>query len=268
MSLKQTLSDALPDLSQHALEDLATLAQQTADPQAVADQAQKFMERHSRDPEVGRALLQALSEKAWRRRLVQGWGQSPFLSHLLLRWPIFLQDWLRHEDFEQLQISQNGLSRSLEQSDSRQEAMAVLRRFKQREYLRIGLMDLAGEATLSQVTRHLSDVADACLETAYRWLDGGLSRRFAPPRIKTRNGSRPCRFVVLGMGKLGGFELNYSSDIDLIVLFDDDGLEPGVGGIAHRVDPGWLVFPGRSAPAPGRRQRRYVHLLRLGGNLL
>jgi [glutamine synthetase] adenylyltransferase / [glutamine synthetase]-adenylyl-L-tyrosine phosphorylase len=77
-----------------------------------------------------------------------------------------------------------------------------LRRFKRREMLRVVLSDLAGEADLVEVGRGLADLADACLETALVDVD--------------------IPFAVIGMGKLGGRELNYSSDIDVMFVHDAD----------------------------------------------
>ena len=77
-----------------------------------------------------------------------------------------------------------------------------LRRFKRREMLRIALSDLAGEADLAEVGIGLADLADACLETALKDVD--------------------IDFAVVGMGKLGGRELNYSSDIDVMFVHDAD----------------------------------------------
>lgn len=77
-----------------------------------------------------------------------------------------------------------------------------LRRFKRREMLRVALSDLAGEADLVAVGRGLSDLADACLETALVDCD--------------------IPFAVIGMGKLGGRELSYSSDIDVMFVHGGD----------------------------------------------
>ncbi len=93
--------------------------------------------------------------------------------------------------------------------------MAALRRFKRRETLRIAYGDIIRGQSLETVTRQISYLADAIVEAAVR-----AARR----RIENRKtGSRPLprgRFVVLALGKLGGEELNYSSDIDLMFLYD------------------------------------------------
>ncbi|MGH2735843.1 MAG: bifunctional [glutamine synthetase] adenylyltransferase/[glutamine synthetase]-adenylyl-L-tyrosine phosphorylase [Actinomycetota bacterium] len=116
-----------------------------------------------------------------------------------------------------------------------------LRRFKRREMLRVALSDLAGVADVVEVGAGLADVADACIESA---LEGaGLP------------------FAVVGMGKLGGRELNYSSDIDVMFVHDGEAADGErvaeellqfVGGVtpegqAFRIDPG-LRPEGKSGP--------------------
>jgi glutamate-ammonia-ligase adenylyltransferase len=97
------------------------------------------------------------------------------------------------------------------------ETLAVLRRFKRREMLRIAYGDIVVGHTVAQVTRQLSYVADAIIEAA---LDSALRQTSAKLAARSGNGRPLPRMVVLGLGKLGGMELNYSSDIDLVILFD------------------------------------------------
>jgi glutamate-ammonia-ligase adenylyltransferase len=90
----------------------------------------------------------------------------------------------------------------------------ALRRQKNREMLRIALRDVARLSTLEQTMREITCVAELCLrEVCDGWL-GELSRRWGRPETA---------FCVIGMGKLGGGELNYSSDIDVIFLYGEDG---------------------------------------------
>jgi glutamate-ammonia-ligase adenylyltransferase len=99
--------------------------------------------------------------------------------------------------------------------------------FRRRALLRIVLRDVLGMAVLSQVTEELSNLADAILDVAYRRLRDSLAARYGEPRLAD---GRPCGFSVISLGKLGGLELNYSSDIDLMFLYagagDTDGAEP------------------------------------------
>jgi glutamate-ammonia-ligase adenylyltransferase len=103
-------------------------------------------------------------------------------------------------------------------------AMKELRRFKRRELLRIAYGDIILDQTLPVVTAQISYLADALVEAAVQLARRKLAGKRGAPRGQT---GEPARFVVLGMGKLGGFELNYSSDIDLVLLYHGDGRTDG-----------------------------------------
>jgi glutamate-ammonia-ligase adenylyltransferase len=107
--------------------------------------------------------------------------------------------------------------------DVAREDSAVLRafrRFRQRQVLRIGTNDVIRDRPLEEITRDLSRVADAAIEVALTTALRNLGRRFGAPFTAT---GRPARCAVLAFGKLGGEELNYSSDIDLMFVYDDEG---------------------------------------------
>jgi len=101
--------------------------------------------------------------------------------------------------------------------DNDQPVMAALRRFKQRETLRIAYGDIVRQQPIAQTTRQISYVADAIVEGA---ID------FSHRQVEAKQGRfhhlalRRPRFTVLALGKLGGLELNYSSDIDLVLLYE------------------------------------------------
>jgi len=92
---------------------------------------------------------------------------------------------------------------------------ALLRRHKRRHVLRIGARDLLGLAPVTETVRELSALAHGAIEVASRY-----ARLQVAADYGESVGIDPLRFVVLAMGKLGGEELNFSSDIDLIYLFD------------------------------------------------
>ncbi len=102
--------------------------------------------------------------------------------------------------------------------------LKALRRFKRRETLRIGFGDIIGRQRLAPVARQISYLADAVLEGAILAARRNLEAKRGVPR---RPDGKPARFCALAMGKLGGVELNYSSDIDLIFLYDADGATDG-----------------------------------------
>ena len=103
-------------------------------------------------------------------------------------------------------------------------ALTELRSFKQREMLRIAARDLARLSNVVEITRELSDVADVCLDAVLRVVWQQFTRRFGRPFHQDANGHwQPTAFCVLGMGKLGGQELNYSSDVDVLFVYSDEG---------------------------------------------
>lgn len=102
--------------------------------------------------------------------------------------------------------------------------LRALRRFRRREMARIAWRDLAGWAPTVETLRELTWLADTCVQGALDWWDAELQRRHGTPRDSEGN---PVGLVVLGMGKLGGHELNFSSDIDLIFAFEEEGETDG-----------------------------------------
>jgi glutamate-ammonia-ligase adenylyltransferase len=153
-------------------------------------------------------------------------GSSQALSDTLRRHPTFLpwlldphamRQWLRDELAQELDQNLAAFS----QTESRWNA---LRRFKSRHFLRIGSRDLLGDADLTVTTEELSRLADVCLNGAWRLAEKGLSRKYGAPRTLT---GEAAGLAVIGMGKLGGEELNYSSDIDLIFVYSEDGETSG-----------------------------------------
>ncbi|MFO7781463.1 MAG: glutamate-ammonia-ligase adenylyltransferase, partial [Spirochaetia bacterium] len=138
---------------------------------------------------------------------------STFLSHTLFRDPGFLV-WattphvirgLRTEVEMRADLSEIG-----DGCDSHEEWLDAVRRFRRREILRIGTRDICLGVGLREITAELSNLArtivDACLERILR----------ESPDVS------PVRFAILGFGKLGGNELNYSSDIDLLAIYEPD----------------------------------------------
>ena len=101
-----------------------------------------------------------------------------------------------------------------------------LRRFRNRQQVRIIWRDLNRQASLAETCSDLSDLADACIDGAYQWLYPRHCEQFGTP-VGRRSG-QPQHLVILGMGKLGAHELNLSSDIDLIFGYPEGGETEGV----------------------------------------
>lgn len=149
-------------------------------------------------------------------------GQSPGLMRLLLRHPRDLAelaaDGFLHRE-KPLALMHDELARRLAAGEGLEVA---LRRYCRREMLRLGARELSGDT--EGTARELAHLASACLDVALGALRDELERQLGPA---LREDGRACRFVVFGMGKLGGEELNFSSDIDLIFVYETDAGSAG-----------------------------------------
>jgi glutamate-ammonia-ligase adenylyltransferase len=106
----------------------------------------------------------------------------------------------------------------------------VLRQLKQRAYARIAARDLAGLAPLGEVVECMTLIAELAVSKATEVLDAGLVERYGTPRSADGGAQQ---MIVIGMGKLGGRELNVSSDIDLIFVYPEDGDTDGQRSISN-----------------------------------
>jgi glutamate-ammonia-ligase adenylyltransferase len=115
------------------------------------------------------------------------------------------------------------LDEQLAQLPAFEDRIDYLREVRVDETLRIAWQDLVGGADLTVVTRRISDLAEILMERVLREVDCELAGRFGRPWHE----SEPVAPAVIAMGKLGGAELNYSSDIDLVFLYSKDGATDG-----------------------------------------
>jgi len=156
-------------------------------------------------------------------------GGSQFLSDTLRRHPTFLPWLLEPSAMRQWakdELAQE-LDRDLAPFSRRETRWSVIRRFKYRHLLRVGSRDLLGDADLTVTTEELSRLADVCLDAAWRAADHDLRSQHGIPQTPAGD---EAGLAVIGMGKLGGEELNYSSDIDLIFVYSEDGETSGGPG--------------------------------------
>jgi glutamate-ammonia-ligase adenylyltransferase len=169
--------------------------------------------------------LNRLAESAQHLETVlQMFSTSQHLAETLIRDPGLL-DWLHNGAIRRdRDLLVNELWSSIGALSNETEQRLAIRRFRHRETLRIGYDDIVRGLPLESITLDLSRLADSCVEVAAR-----LARRHNEERygIPTTSAGSPSQFVVLALGKLGGEELNYSSDIDLIFLYDEDGRTQG-----------------------------------------
>jgi glutamate-ammonia-ligase adenylyltransferase len=109
----------------------------------------------------------------------------------------------------------------------------MLRRYRHEEFLRIGMNDIHGKLGQTEIAAQLTTLADACLKAAGTIARQELSR-FGRPLYRDPDGSEhEADFAVIGMGKMGGMELNYHSDLDIIYIYDHQGQTDGAKQISN-----------------------------------
>jgi glutamate-ammonia-ligase adenylyltransferase len=192
-----------------------------ADPGMAIANLERFM---AAVPRIEFALEELAEGPRTTEVLLQVFSTSQYLTEVLIRDPLLL-DWLQGgPERRDRSALIDDLWKTVSGRSDENEQRLTLRRFRERESLRIGYNDIVRGFPLEMITQDLSDLADACVEAAVRLAHARAAARFGMPI--TPRGSA-ARFVVLGLGKLGGQELNYSSDIDLVFLYDEDGQTQG-----------------------------------------
>ncbi|MDY6829384.1 MAG: bifunctional [glutamate--ammonia ligase]-adenylyl-L-tyrosine phosphorylase/[glutamate--ammonia-ligase] adenylyltransferase [Pseudomonadota bacterium] len=192
-------------------------------PIAPTEALQDILDNHWRRlPDVLREQLESLPDAqlriAWRCLALSDWVAESAISR-----PDQFSELLRSGDLERPYPSgiYNAKALSLGAVKEEDELRAALRHWRRREMVRIAWRDLGGLAGLDETLAELSDFADAAVAVAVDWLYRACCARWGTP-LGASSGA-PQGMVVVAMGKLGGRELNFSSDIDLIFAFEEGG---------------------------------------------
>ncbi len=177
------------------------------------------------DPDALRLAKRLFGTKSAKQALAVIFGSSPYLADCTLREPRFFFDLLANGPDQVFRGLLADLGATYQPPTAIASLMAGLRIAKRRAALTIALADIGELWPLERVTRALSDFADLALDLAARCLlreaaSAGAFRLHHPDDPTQESG-----LAVIGMGKLGARELNYSSDIDIIVLYDDEAIE-------------------------------------------
>jgi len=229
---RRQLADILPAL----LEAIG----RTADP----DQALNHWERWLASGVSRSAVLEYLRSAPRMLDLVCAiFGNSDSLAFTLVRDPLLLY-WLAQQNVLSTAPTRAGMERTIRQSlegvTATEPRLDVLRRFRRREMLRIGVRDLVRLADVVETTASLSDLASVVIDAAYRIVDSDLRARHGIPMHQNRQGRWvKTGFTVIAMGKLGGHELNYSSDVDVLYVCESHEGEtrPAASGRAKAKGP-------------------------------
>ena len=194
----------------------------------------------SPDPDAAVMLFERLIDSAETLPLIERhhslahyaivvFGHSRFLGETLIQNTDLLSSLLREKNLDR-SFSREEFHEALARFRSRSfesDGSVLLARFKRREYIRIMLRDVLKIAPLAETTAEISALADVLIEEALREAETHLLHRYEPPQHTDREGrfvNTP--FAILALGKLGGSELNYSSDIDLMFIFGDGEAPP------------------------------------------
>lgn len=157
-------------------------------------------------------------------------SQSPYFAAQLERHPDWLEAIRNSQPYAAGELRANILANTQDLS-TEPELLQQIRLIRNQEMCRIAWRDLNNIAPLNETFDDTSELAGGLIDAALGWWYAELSKRYGTPLDKAGN---PVQLSVIGMGKLGGGELNFSSDIDLIFAFSEDGETPGPRKLDHQ----------------------------------
>ncbi|MFQ6672967.1 MAG: hypothetical protein ACE5KY_06675, partial [Candidatus Tectimicrobiota bacterium] len=159
-------------------------------------------------------------------------GHSEFLSSVLLRQPNLFNALVDPSIITEPVTApgfERELGRTLVALDGPERRLEELRRLKKATELRIGLRHLWGECDLQEALAELTVVAESSLRWALATAEEETRTAYGQPREGRAGRGRPATFAVIGLGKLGGRELDFGSDLDVIFVFSQEGRTDGRG---------------------------------------
>jgi len=197
------------------------------------DRANRYLDEFSaRHPDI----LETLRQDPERlERLLTIFNFSRFLSEELLRRP----DWILavndvHRPFSASDYKQR-LASFLDERRATTPAALDFALFRRRELLRLIIRDAQALGTLSELTQEISNLADTILTSALDTVTNEVAKRHGSPQFNDGSGAiEGSGFCVVALGKLGGSELNYSSDLDLMFLYPGNGETSGPEKITNK----------------------------------
>ncbi|QTA92765.1 bifunctional [glutamate--ammonia ligase]-adenylyl-L-tyrosine phosphorylase/[glutamate--ammonia-ligase] adenylyltransferase [Desulfonema magnum] len=172
---------------------------------------------------IGEAGISSPDDPEMTAELERVFAFSDFVTRSCIRNPELLEDLIKSGDLKKTYTAEeydNKLKAMLSGTEDEANLGRVLRCVRRREMVRIACRDLSGRADLSETMADLSAFAEACIEHALSFLYEWECSKFGVP---TGTDGSQQYLVVLGMGKLGAYELNFSSDIDLIFAYSEPG---------------------------------------------
>jgi glutamate-ammonia-ligase adenylyltransferase len=149
---------------------------------------------------------------------------SPYLSEILVSNPGMLDSLMDSLVLDKLPSRESLHDMLTELCAGAEDLAPILHSFKNDQQLRVGVRDVLGKEDIQATTGALSCIAEVCLEEIAAREYQRLAAKFGQPRIGAGpRAGQLCEMVILGMGKFGGQEMNYHSDLDIIFLYEADG---------------------------------------------
>ncbi len=221
-----------PALSERTMARVEALLGSVPDP----DEALHYLERLHREQPA--AFAKIGESPTALHYLIIIFSYSSFLSEALLKTPGWILEVAAADNLHRVLSDdefEDALSRFLPGAAPDELAAVDLARFRRRQLVRIVLRDALGFGSLSDVTEELSNLSDGIQNLACRRIRASLAARHGAPKFMDETGAvKDCSFAVISLGKLGGKELNYSSDIDLMFVYQANGETDGPHPIANR----------------------------------
>lgn len=200
---------------------------QSADPQVAVRRLETFCARYPSE------FQQIAYSPFGLQALVAVFSASDFLSEELLQHPVWLLG-LLHAGWLHRGRTREEIDAELADwllSGAAPSPALKMAEFRRKQILRILLRDVLGFGALPEITEELSNLADALLDVAYSRIRAELAQKYGSPRLADGN---ECGYSILALGKLGGRELNYSSDIDLMFVYEGPGNTDGPQPISNQ----------------------------------
>jgi [glutamine synthetase] adenylyltransferase / [glutamine synthetase]-adenylyl-L-tyrosine phosphorylase len=217
------------ELSTEAQDQVKVLLASAVDPDAAIHYLVSLKQKH---PDAFGRLVEA---PAVLKYLIAVASFSRFLSEEILQNPQWLEEVSGMSRVLTAPEYKKRLGKFLRNQPEGQPLALALALFRRQQILRILLRDVLGHGSLSETTEELSNVADAILHISYKRIRADLVARHGTPRYVDADGEvRECGMSVIALGKLGGRELNYSSDIDLMFVYAANGETDGEHPISNK----------------------------------
>jgi glutamate-ammonia-ligase adenylyltransferase len=227
----------LTERGRRILEKIAPLFLQeicfTPDPDMALANLEKFLRA------VGpRSSFYALlaENRGLLKLLVSLFGMSEFLSKIFILHPELLDNLVSASSVSlslDRTVSGEELLAQLEQAEYFEDRLDVLRRFRHEGFLCIGMDDIRGNLSQTEIAGRLTKLAETCLSAACNMAKIELARFGRPTCLDDAGVEREADISILAMGKLGGGELNYHSDLDIIYVYDYQGTTDGEKKISN-----------------------------------